>query len=183
MCGQVNIFSDKDIFETINIILNDTSSANDTIMRDIMDLYIKKFHGERSIVFVPMGNLRFKELIKYNMDEQFNKDYNEYYHKFDPLHLLQRSQNENPTEVVVQNIDYQKCQRGEYYNDFLLPQKMHYKLLSYLKTDKATLAKILLTKSKEAGNFSKMEIYTAKAITPYFAFALDYNEVRLFQKS
>ena len=141
-----------------------------------MDLYAKEFHGERSIFFVPDGKSGFKGFAENNMDERYNRDYNMYYHKFDPLKLLKKET--KPSNWIVKNVDYSKWKQSEYYNEFLLPQKIHYKLLAYLRTENGLRAKLLLTKSKEKGNFSNQDLQHAQEITPYFAQALEHNKLK-----
>lgn len=166
----------KGIFETLISTANDITPDECVIGSKIMDLYENEFHGEGSIFFVADGNTGFKELVMHNMEDRYNRDYIRYYHKFDPLKL--REKEENPIKGNVRNMDYSGWEKGEYYNDFLLPQKMHYKLLANLKTEKGVLAKLLLTKSKGKGNFSKQEIRHAQEITPYFAQALEHNRFK-----
>lgn len=170
-------FPVKEIFEIIEIA-DDHRDNSKEINIKILKLFQKCFSGERSIYFIPNGCTKFRDLLKDNMDETFNQKYKAYYHKFDPLHLMERDNIKLSDNEIVRNVDYSLIKRSEYYNDFLSPQQIHYKMIVYLMTETDLLGKILLTKSKDSGNFSREEIDIAKEVAPYIAHALEHHKLR-----
>ncbi len=166
----------KDILDVIDTakISNNSGCVN----QKILDLYNKNFGGESSIYFQKEDSEHFTDVLKANMDEQYNKDYKSYYHRFDPLDLMGLQKHNLIDIELVENVDYSGCERSEYYSDFLSPQKIHYKLIVSLKSGKELLGKILLTKSKESGNFTEEEITTAKEITPFMIQAVEMNRMK-----
>lgn len=63
-------------------------------------------------------------------------------------------------------------------NDFLRPQKIHYKLVARLETLEGVLGKIVLTRPADSINFSKNDVRLAQALCPYLAHALAINDLR-----
>jgi DNA-binding CsgD family transcriptional regulator len=69
-------------------------------------------------------------------------------------------------------------QSTEYYNDFLRPQKIHYKLVARLETLEGVMGKIVLTRPADSNHFSENDVMLAKTLCPYLAHALAINELR-----
>jgi len=170
-------FPVKDLFEIIDVV---QSSDDDRLIgKKIIDTYQKLFGGEQSVFFAPDdGRGGFTDIIKNNIDEKLNRNYKEYYYRFDPLNLMHKNVGEASKADIVRNIDYESCRKSEYYNDFLSPQKIHYKLLAILQGRNGVLGKILLLRSRKSGNFSESALRDAKEITPYLANALENNRAK-----
>ncbi|MFA6505458.1 MAG: LuxR C-terminal-related transcriptional regulator [Treponemataceae bacterium] len=169
-------FPVKDLFEMIDVV--QSSSDDRFIGKKITDSYQKIFGGEQSMYFAPTGDIGgFTDAVKNNIDEKLNRDYKDYFYRFDPLKLLFKNEGEGADADIVKNIDYEACRKSEYYNDFLSPQKIHYKLLAILKNQGTVLGKVLLFRSRKSGNFTKTALRDAKAITPYLANALENKRV------
>jgi DNA-binding CsgD family transcriptional regulator len=73
---------------------------------------------------------------------------------------------------------YDSQQTTEYYTDFLKPQKVHYKLIANLVVEEEMYGRVVWMRSQKAGRFTNPEIRLAKAISPYLAHALAYNDLR-----
>lgn len=170
-------FPAKELIEMIDVVQN--SADGGLIGKKITDSYQKLFGGERSLFFAPSaGQEGFTDLVKTNIDEKLNRDYKEYYHRFDPLNLMFKNAEEEAGAETVRNIDYEACRKSEYYNDFLSPQGIHYKLLAILKSRGRVLGKVLLLRSRKSGNFTNAALRDAETITPYLANALENNLMR-----
>ena len=127
----------------INDIMDIANQVTDTnlINGKILDLYSKQFNSEGSMFFSLQEDDVYRDTIRCNLDEKLNHDYKTYYQKFDPLHLMQDTKKPGPEDKMVLNVDYSFNQKSEYYTDFLAPQKIHYKLIAYLKTAQGIQAK------------------------------------------
>lgn len=77
-------------------------------------------------------------------------------------------------------VDYPSFLRTEYYNDFLRPQKIYYKIITYLGSRGKPRGLIALFRPEGSKNFSKEEITMISTISPYIAQVLDHIE--LYQK-
>ena len=75
-------------------------------------------------------------------------------------------------------ISYDSFRPKEYYNDFLKPQQIHHKLIVNLVAEKELYGRIVLTRPRKYSRFTREEIQTAKAISPYLAHALAHNDLR-----
>ena len=170
-------FPVKGLFELIDVV--QCATDEQLISKKITDSYQKIFGGEQSLYFAPDDESGgFTDAIKNNIDEKLNRDYKEYYYQFDPLNLMSTNEDEGLNVEIVRNIDYEPCRKSEYYNDFLSPQHIHFKLLAIFKSQQKILGKILLLRSRKSGNFTKTALRDAESITPYLANALENNRLK-----
>ena len=165
--------------EILDVIETAKTGSNEKIINEkILDFYNRNIGSESSIFFTREDNYNFIDFLKENMDEKLNADYKKYYHRFDPLDLLGKNEQIQPEIEIVKNIDYSGCEHSEYYSDFLSPQKIHYKLIISIKTGNKILSKILLTRSKDRGNFSEDDINNAREITPFIVQAVEIQKMK-----
>jgi DNA-binding CsgD family transcriptional regulator len=162
-----------DVIQTANRCLDP-----DLIRRKIFDIFLKSFEHRGALFFLPDVNGMFSNIMIHNLDEAFNRTFKNYYYKFDPLHLIEGSDDSAPAGLLTQRIAYDRILATEYYNDFLKPQKIHYKLIAYLETMEGVLGKIVLTRPAESASFSNQEAELARTICPYLAHALSLNDLR-----
>jgi DNA-binding CsgD family transcriptional regulator len=80
--------------------------------------------------------------------------------------------------IPKHRINYDGFQRTEFYNDFLKPQNIHYKLVFNLTTENEIVGKIMLTRSKKIDHFTPNDIKVAEYISPYLAHGLYHNTLR-----
>lgn len=148
------------------------------IQQKVFDVFLKSFDYNGAVFFLPDASARFSNIIINNLDETYNQNFQKYYYKFDPLHLSERPLNAAYAGPPTQCISYDKMRSTEYYNDFLRPQKIHYKLVARLETLEGVMGKIVLTRPAESNHFSENDVMLAKILCPYLAHALAINELR-----
>lgn len=167
------------IFDKVLDVIHTANSSldRDLVRQKVLNLYLETFDHEGAVFFLPdeAGNL--SNTIINNLDETFNQRFKKYYCKFDPLQLIRKPQRTSRASMA-RSISYDSMVSTEYYNDFLRPQRIHYKLLAYLGTMEGILGKVALTRGAGSPCFSENEIRLARAVTPYLAHALYLNELQ-----
>ena len=162
-----------DVIQTANYSLD-----RNLIRQKVFEVFLKGFDHSGALFFLPDANASFSDILINNLDETYNRDFKKYYYKFDPLHLSERPQSTVFTGPPTQCISYDQILSTEYYNDFLRPQKIHYKLVARLETLEGVLGKIVLTRPSDSINFSTNDVKLAQALCPYLAHALSINDLR-----
>jgi DNA-binding CsgD family transcriptional regulator len=165
-------------------VLEVIHTANDCVdcglvRKKILEVFFKGFQNNGAIFFLPDTDGMFSDImLSANLDEAFNQYFHKYYHQFDPLHLMEGPPNRALVRPKPQRISYDFMLSTEYYNDFLKPQKIHYKLVVPLKSVEGALGKIVLTRPAGAIPFSETDSQMARTISPYLAQALSLNDLR-----
>ena len=149
------------------------------IRKRILEVFSKGFENNGVVFFLPDTDGKFSDvIISSNLDEAFNQHFHDYYYQFDPLHLMDRPANRGPAEAVPQRICYDFMLATEYYNDFLRPQRIHYKLVVPLDSVEGVLGKIVLFRPAGSIPFSRTDVQMARTISPYVAHALSLSDLR-----
>jgi DNA-binding CsgD family transcriptional regulator/PAS domain-containing protein len=167
-----------DILEVINAAseYSDCGFAR----RKALDVLFRTISAEGAILILPDKTTSTSYVMVKNLDKKFTDYYKEYFHQFDPLQVMQglhqRTKLSCNNRVCAYSYDLQRS--TEYYNDFLKPQKVHHKLVADLVAEKEVYGRVAWVRSLKTGRFSDHEIKLAKAISPYLAHALAYNELR-----
>ncbi len=145
-----------------------------------LDVLFRAISAEGALLVLPDKTTFSTYVLMKNLDKKFNGYYETYFHQYDPLQLLQGMHQgtklDRKEEVCTYSYDSQ--QPTEYYTDFLKPQKIHHKLIANLVAEQEIYGRIVWMRSRKAGRFTNEEIRLAKAISPYLAHALAYNELR-----
>ena len=165
----------KDILSIMRV----TSSYldKDIFRQRVLDILSKIFHMENSIFFLADGNSKLINFWGKNVEEKYFREFRDYYYQFDPFKLIQGSFYGNRIVSLEDLIDYSSFLDSEYYNDFLRPQRIHYKTCVYLKSGIELLGVVGLFRPKEFGNFSEKEIRIIKLLIPYLCQTLKTIEV------
>ena len=151
----------------------------DLIHKKILDVFLKGFDNNGVIFFVRDTDGMYSDImISSNLDEAFSRAFSRYYHQFDPLHLIEGPPSPVPAGVIPQCISYDFMLSTEYYNDFLMPQKIHHKLVVYLHSVDGALGKIVLSRPADSIPFSKTDVQMARTVSPYLAHTLSLNDLR-----
>ena len=165
----------------LDVISASSEKSDFSLVRQkALDVLFRSIAAEGAILILP-DKMRFSShvMIK-NLDEKFSGYYIDYYHQFDPLKLLrglQRGKALNCADGIC-TYSYDSQQPAEYYTDFLKPQKIHHKLVANLVAEDETYGRVVWMRSQKSNRFTNQEIRLAKAIAPYLAHALAYNELR-----
>lgn len=162
-----------DVIHTANYSLD-----RNLIRQKVFEVFLKGFNHSGALFFLPDTNASFSNIILNNLDETYNRNFKKYYYKFDPLHLSGPPRSTVLTGPPTQCISYDQMLSTEYYNDFLKPQKIHYKLIARLETIEGLMGKIVLTRPADSVHFSEKDIKLAQTLCPYLAHALAINELR-----
>jgi len=149
-----------------------SSLDKDVFRQRLLNSLLKFFHMENSIFFLADENSKLNDFMGINIEEKYTRDFLNYYHRYDPFHLIQCPFHGSKVISLEELVPYPTFIKTEYYNDFLHPQRIHYKTAIYLKSEAALLGIIGLFRPKEFGNFSKKDIRIVKILTPYLSQAL-----------
>jgi DNA-binding CsgD family transcriptional regulator len=154
-----------------------SSLDRDDFRQKLLDCFLRIFHMENSVFFLPDENSKLTDLVGKNIDEKYIRDFLNYYHRNDPFRLIQGHFHGNRIVSLEDLVSYPSFLNTEYYNDFLRPQKIHYKTVIYLKSGTEFLGVICLFRPKGFGNFSEKDIRMMRILTPYVCQALKNIEV------
>jgi DNA-binding CsgD family transcriptional regulator/PAS domain-containing protein len=150
------------------------------VRQQALDVLFRTISADGALLILPDKTTFSTYTITKNLDKKFNGYYKTYFHQFDPLQLLQGMHREttlNPGEEVC-TYSYDSQQPSEYYTDFLKPQKIHHKLIANLVAEQEIYGRVVWMRSRNTGLFTNEEVRLAKAISPYLAHALAYNDLR-----
>jgi DNA-binding CsgD family transcriptional regulator len=163
-------------------VINASSQHPDCglVKQKALDVLFRAISAEGAILILPDNTTYSTYVMIKNLEKKFSSYYQTYFHQFDPLQLLQGMH--RGTKSICQErvctYSYDSQQPTEYYTDFLKPQKIHHKLIANLVAEQEMYGRVVWMRSRKAGRFSNEEIRLAKAISPYLAHALAYNDLR-----
>jgi len=171
----------QDFKNILNVMtMMGTCLDKDVFRQRVLDILSKIFHMENSIFFLADENSKLINFMGKNVEEKYFREFRDYYYQFDPFKLIQGSFYGNRIVSLEDLVDYSSFLDSEYYNDFLRPQRIHYKTCVYLKSGLQLLGVAGLFRSKEFGNFSEKEIRIIKLLIPYLCQTL--KNVEVFRK-
>lgn len=150
------------------------------VNRKTLDVLFRAISAEGALLILPDKTTFSTYTMTKNLDHKFHGYYKTYFHQFDPLQLLLGMHRETrliPQEDV-RTYSYDSRQPAEYYTDFLKPQKIHHKLIANLVAEQEIYGRVVWMRSRKTGRFTSEEVRLAKAISPYLAHALAYNDLR-----
>jgi DNA-binding CsgD family transcriptional regulator len=174
----MELLRSQDLKDILSIMRVTSSYLDKDIFRQrVLDILSKIFHMENSIFFLADGNSKLINFWGKNVEEKYFREFRDYYYQFDPFKLIQGSFYGNRIVSLEDLIDYSSFLDSEYYNDFLRPQRIHYKTCVYLKSGIELLGVVGLFRPKEFGNFSEKEIRIIKLLIPYLCQTLKTIEV------
>ena len=171
-------------YPTLTDVLKVIGLANESsdcrlVRQKALDTLFHNISAEGAVFFLPDGNGSYTYIMLKNLDKQYSEYYRTYFHQMDPLQLTRRiNKSWNAPMPLEKSIDYDAIQSSEYYEDFLKPQEIHYKLIVNLVAEKELHGRIVLTRPRKCDAFSKREIAIAKSVSPYLAHALAHHDLR-----
>lgn len=158
-----------------------------------LDMLFRAISAEGAILILPDRTTSSTQVLIKNLDKKFHRYYLSYFHQFDPLQLLQGMHRRANLQLLPERVNRRAevpCREGvctfsydsnlstEYYTDFLKPQKIHHKLITNLVAGEEMYGRVVWMRSRKSAGFTGREIRLAKAISPYLAHALAYNELQ-----
>jgi len=142
----------------------------DEVRREVLSHLEGIFQCDKSTFFLADSShkkLDFPGVITRGFESEFMKKFIQYFHRLDPHvpGLLY-----NPDVVTTEQlISFKDLMRGEYYNDFLKPQSIHFQMDMILRSGKRLLGALAFLRPSEAQNFSSSDRIKAEMISPYLA--------------
>jgi DNA-binding CsgD family transcriptional regulator len=164
------------VLEVISVA--NKSLDGEMVGQKALNAMFQAISAEGGIFFLPDENGQFTHIILKNLEKEYCNYYKTYYHRFDPLQLADDSNARKGLAHLDRVTSYNSFQHTEFYNDFLKPQKINYKLIVNMFAEDKLYGKIVLTRPRKSKQFSQRDIRTAKTISPYLAHALAHNELR-----
>lgn len=146
----------------------------------ILDALSKNLHVDSSIFILPDENAKFTDFMGSNVDEKYIRTFKEYYHRQDPFKLIPGLFYKKSIVRLEELVDYPSFLRTEYYNDFLRPQEIYYKIIARLGSRGKSVGLICLFRPEGSNNFSQEEINMISTLSPYIAHVL--NHIELYQR-
>ncbi|RJR51143.1 MAG: LuxR family transcriptional regulator [Desulfobacteraceae bacterium] len=140
----------------------------------IIELLFNKIYVERSVFYLPGDSTGG---IEVNLEEKYVRQYKEYFHRYDPIQLINDTYYMRRVIRLEEVIDYHTFVSSKFYCDFLKPQKIHHKLYINLYTGDRYHGRIALFRPPHSEGFSDENVRTLRAMAPFLAFALDHNDL------
>jgi DNA-binding CsgD family transcriptional regulator len=176
---DLSALSESDIVDVFNIIHLANCHSGLSDVRKKVAAYIKQSFRANGVVFF-LGDKDFKKidntsLIAANADFRYLERWSRYYCHHDPF------QGEAHTGTAVCKVDdilpYRKWVNLKIYNEFYLPQNIHYKLSISLATKEKTLGLIGIFRPRGYQDFSTREVAKARILVPHLTTALENASV------
>jgi DNA-binding CsgD family transcriptional regulator/PAS domain-containing protein len=165
----------------LEVISASSENSDCSIARQkTLDVLFRAISAEGALLVLPDKTTASTYVMRKNLDKKFTDYYRSYFHQFDPIQLLRgmHRQTNHICRKGVCTYSYDSQHPTEYYTDFLRPQKIHHKLIANLVVEEEIYGRVVWMRPQKAGGFTPPEIRLAKAISPYLAHALAYNELR-----
>lgn len=142
----------------------------------VMDVLLECCGAEGAVMFLPDGRDGFRKSVRRNFSEKSEREFQEYFYRFDPLRLFLDEPSLTRAQSTV--MDYSGYEDGEYYCDFLRPNGIRCKLLVYLLAEEGLQGKVILTRPEGEPVFSGRDAMVADELSPYLAYAMTHNALR-----
>jgi DNA-binding CsgD family transcriptional regulator len=172
--------SDRDLKDVLLVsrLALECSQVNE-LREEMLRLLEQVFKTEDSNFFLcggPDQKINLDHVISRGIEKEAINHYRQYYYKLDPFYKKIDSLH---TAVTTREhvIPFQEWVQGEYYNDFLKPQSIHYEMTIFLRMGNLKLGVVALFRSRNATNFSLQEKAKAELIAPYIAKGLEKASV------
>lgn len=177
---RVKIALNNPIFPSDKVldVINTANTCIDPgpVRKKILDLFFDCCKAEGAILFLPDGKSGFTESLSRNFCEKSDKEFHEYYWRFDPLRLYGREPRDSISQARIMN--YDSFITTEYYTDFLKPYGIHYKLVVFLAAEEGLQGKVVLTRPRKGPVFSGKDLNLAGELSTYMAYALIHNTLK-----
>ena len=167
----------SDVLEVISVA---GESSNGRLVREkALDALFHTISAEGAVFFLPDGNGSFTYVMLKNLEKRYSEYYQTYFHQMDPLQLTRSIDNRRKGPIPLEEtVDYDSIQSTEYYDDFLKPQEIHYKLIVNLVAEREFHGRIVLTRPRKFHGFNQRDLGIAKSVSPYLAHALAHHDLK-----
>ncbi|PKN30679.1 MAG: hypothetical protein CVU64_02065 [Deltaproteobacteria bacterium HGW-Deltaproteobacteria-21] len=168
------------IIKAINLGYPDLD--RDEFRRRILDAVTENLRLDRALFVLADETSRFTDFMVKNIDDLWVQRYKEYYREYDPFELIDRKFNGKLTIRLEELVGLPSFLKSKYYNEFLLPQKIHHKATSYLIYGRKTLGLIGFFRSRCSPAFSDEEMEMISTISPFISNGLELVGLRCDQR-
>ncbi len=161
----------QDILHLHSIVHSQSDLAN--MRRNLLRALQEVFHinsatfclaNRRLIKMVPAKSLTV------NIPESYSERYIEYYHRYDPFLLSESKQIVYCSSSIL---PYRSELDFKFYNEFLIPQNIHHRLVICFRSGSDLLGRIDIHRPKELPPFSSMDLAKARILADYVTVALN----------
>jgi DNA-binding CsgD family transcriptional regulator len=141
----------------------------DEMRKEVLSSMEEIFQCDSSTFFLGDGktykNLDYARGVTRGIDPEFLRRYIRYYHRLDPYPpQLMTCPSVVTTEQII---SYADLVRGEYYNDFYIPQRIHYQMSMVLRSGAKVLGAVSIFRPRSKSAFSSREKAKAHLLVPY----------------
>ena len=178
----MSYLTSQDFKDTLRLIhLSQSNWEIDALRRELLQEMEGVFRIQSANFFLSNDDLKkidIGNVMSVGIERNYIDQYNEYYYLYDPF----RSALDTGKAVVKTDdiLPYSDLKRLEYYNDFLLPQKIHHELVIFLRSGPRPLGVIALFRPKNHPSFACREIQKASLLAPHLSKSLE--TIFLFQE-
>ncbi len=171
----MSYLTSKDFKDVLRLIhLSQSSREIEALRRELLKEMEGVFRIQSANFFLSNDDLKkidIGNVMSLGIEKNYIDQYNEYYYLYDPF----RSALDTGKAVVKTDdiLPYSDLKRLEYYNDFLLPQKIHHELVIFLRSGSRPLGVIALFRPKNHPSFACREIQKASLLAPYLSKSLE----------
>jgi DNA-binding CsgD family transcriptional regulator len=169
------------LYDVLEVISASSESSDCSLVREkVLDVLFRSITAEKAVLILSDPMTLSSHVMTKNCDDRFHNNYHTYYHRLDPLKLMDGMHRDVDLNLLpgVFTYSYDSLESTEYYTDFLKPQKVHHKLVGNLVSAKEIYGRIVWMRSQKLGRYAGQEICLAKTISPCLAHVLAYSKLR-----
>lgn len=165
----------KDFKDVLHLIhLSQSSREINALRQELLQEMDNVFRFHSANFFLSKDDQKkidIANVLSFGIEKRYIDQYNEYYYLQDFFRSTFDSRKAVATTEDI--LLYSDLVNLEYYNDFLLPQKIHHELAVYLRSGSSFLGVIALFRPKNSPNFTNREIQKAKLLAPHLSKSLE----------
>jgi DNA-binding CsgD family transcriptional regulator len=166
----------RDLEEALAVTRTALESNNvDELRIEVLRLLERVFRTSSSNFFLTVARdqrIDLERVVSRGIEEKFLAQFRLHYCQMDPFLKVSPQFPRLTVLTTDQIIPFKDFVLGDYYNDFLKPQSIHYQMTLWLKRGDQVLGVLALFRPPNAQNFSSVDRAKALLMTPCLAAAL-----------
>jgi len=146
----------------------------DEFRREVLDFVLSVLASDAANFFIANKDaktLNLLNVLSHDIERRWLESFESYYHYLDPF--LQAHARGFGVAVLDEIVDMDRFVRGEYYNDFLKPQRIHHEMALSLRVGGRCVGVIGLFRPKDKPKYTREEKDKAEFMLPYLANGLE----------
>jgi len=152
----------------------------DNLRYSVLEELQEALEADSLIFFLADSGEALHDPLMKDTDPTNAKLYLDYYFRLDPMNPRNLPASDIKAFRYDQVVHYADFTRTEYYNDFLVPQCVHFGLFIYLRSMGRLEGRISLFRPRHQKNFSAQELLLARELSPYLASSV--QNAKLFKR-